>query len=265
MKISVIIPTYKPQEYIWECLYSLKKQTFEKREFEIILILNGCNEPYKTQISDFIKSEMDGFQVKFVQTDVPGVSNARNIGLDCAQGEYITFLDDDDFVSPSFFESLYAKSSFDTLALSNAIAVKNDRVIDDGSYKLTQIYRSECVKGKRPFYLVTKYFSGPCMKLIHRDIIGTRRFNPTFKVGEDCLFMFLISDQIRYIDFVEKDAIYFRRIRGGSAMTSFTYKEKVANFLKIVPVYSKIFFKGFPRYNVIFYVTRLLGAIHSIL
>ena len=54
MKISVIIPTYKPKEYIWECLDSLKSQTFDKKEFEIILILNGCKEPYYSEIDKYI-------------------------------------------------------------------------------------------------------------------------------------------------------------------------------------------------------------------
>ncbi|MCF2604299.1 glycosyltransferase family 2 protein [Parabacteroides distasonis] len=54
MKIFVIIPTYKPQAYLWECLDSMVAQTFPKEEFEVILVLNGCTEPYKSDIERYI-------------------------------------------------------------------------------------------------------------------------------------------------------------------------------------------------------------------
>ena len=50
MKISVIIPTYKPQAYLWKCLDSMVAQTFPKEEFEVILVLNGCSEPWKGKV-----------------------------------------------------------------------------------------------------------------------------------------------------------------------------------------------------------------------
>ena len=49
-KISVIIPTYTPKDYLWECLGSLENQTLSKDEFEVILVLNGEREPYESLI-----------------------------------------------------------------------------------------------------------------------------------------------------------------------------------------------------------------------
>ena len=51
MKISVILPSYKPQEYIWKCLDSLTSQTMDVNEYEIVIVLNGCNEPYYKTVS----------------------------------------------------------------------------------------------------------------------------------------------------------------------------------------------------------------------
>lgn len=101
MKISVIIPTYKPQSYLWECLDSLRNQTFPKSDFEIFLILNGCKDPYQSQIENYLLIH-EICNLRLIQTDQLGVSNARNIGLDCANGDYITFIDDDDYVSPYY-------------------------------------------------------------------------------------------------------------------------------------------------------------------
>lgn len=55
MKISVIIPTYKPKAYLWECLDSLVAQTFAKKDFEVLLVLNGCLEPYRSEIEHILK------------------------------------------------------------------------------------------------------------------------------------------------------------------------------------------------------------------
>src|SRR5690554_1613370 len=94
-KLSVIIPTYKPQNYILECIDSLQKQTLNKIFFEVIIVLNGDKEPYYTEVENYIK-EHDNF--KIIHTATAGVSNARNIGIDTAKGSHVVFIDDDDFI-----------------------------------------------------------------------------------------------------------------------------------------------------------------------
>ena len=105
MKISVIVPTYKPQAYLWECLDSIYNQTFPKTDYELILVLNGCCEPYNTRIKEWFSKHSD-LQVQYFQTDEGGVSNARNIALDNAKGDYVTFIDDDDLISPEYLKEL---------------------------------------------------------------------------------------------------------------------------------------------------------------
>ena len=55
MEISVIIPTYKPDYYIWECLDSVKEQTLNKNSFEVLIILNGEKEPHYNNILNYIR------------------------------------------------------------------------------------------------------------------------------------------------------------------------------------------------------------------
>ena len=92
MKLSVIIPTYKPKDYVWECLESIAHQTLPSDMFEVFIVLNGCNEPYRTQIQSYIDAHMSHLNVHFLQTDQGGVSNARNIAIDRAKGLYTEFL-----------------------------------------------------------------------------------------------------------------------------------------------------------------------------
>ena len=268
MKVSVIIPTYKPQAYIWECLDSIKNQTFPKECFELILVLNGCKEPYYSQIKNYIELNLEGFNVNFIQTYVGGVSNARNIALDVAKGEYVTFIDDDDYISPKYLEELHIAATPDTISLCYPYAFNDGhpevQLLD---YGLNKIYEKYCNEDRN--YLsskVRKFFSGPCMKLIPRSYTKSKRFDIRFKNGEDSIYMFLISDKIRNIRFTSSNAIYYRRYRVNSAITrKRTTSQKFINAIRMICEYIKIYAKNPFAYNFNFFVTRVLGAIKSIL
>lgn len=267
MKISVIVPTYKPQEYIWECLNSIKNQTFAREDFELILVLNGCNEPYYSKIKDFIIQHFNGYNINFIQTDIGGVSNARNIALDIAKGEYVAFIDDDDYISPQYLEELYLQASPSVVSLCYPYAFNDGKPEIQLEYGLTKVYNKF---HERAFNTINskvrKYFSGPCMKLLHRDIIGNRRFDIRFKNGEDSLFMFLISNNIRNVILTDKTAIYYRRVRDCSATTSHRNKnERIANGVRMISEYFRIYIKSPFKYNFTFFITRILGSIKSML
>ncbi|MBO7261336.1 MAG: glycosyltransferase family 2 protein [Alistipes sp.] len=263
MKISVIIPSYKPQAYIWECLDSIKNQTFSKEDFEIILVLNGCKEPYYSQIRNYIEQNLSGYSVNFIQTDQGGVSNARNIALDVARGEYVTFIDDDDYISPKYLEELYQAASPDTVSLCYPYAFNDGDADNQLEFYVTNAYKKCHLKTKhRLSSKVRKYFSGPCMKLIPMSFIQDRRFDVRFKNGEDSLFMFLISDKIDKISFTTEDAVYYRRFRKGSAISLHSDKKQIAKvIIRLIRAYSMTYFKAINRYNFCFYATRILGAV----
>lgn len=265
MHISVIIPTYKPKDYLFECLNSMISQTFPKEDFEVIIILNGCCEPYKTKIEKFIVEKMRGMNIAFIHTDIGGVSNARNLALDNAKGEYVAFIDDDDYVTPKYLELLYNKASEDTVALCYPLSFK-DGTTDFKPYSITGDYECNVSSGKCNYKRARKFFSGPVYKLIHSSIIGERRFDKRFRNGEDSLFMFLISDRIRYVNFTSKEAVYYRRIRENSAVTIKRNKWTVIyNSLKMIGCYTKMYISSPFSYSINFYCTRLLGAIRTMI
>lgn len=266
MKISVIIPTYKPQDYLWECLDSMVIQTFPKGEFEVILVLNGCTEPYKSAIEKYIAEKMNGMSVNFIHTEVGGVSNARNLALDQVKGEFVTFIDDDDFVSPQYLELLYEKADTETISLCYPYAFNDGDADKQISYYLTDVYNELHKKNNlRISSKVRKYFSGPCMKLIPKSFIQDRRFDTRFSNGEDSLFMFLISDRFKYVNYTSKDAIYYRRYRTGSAVTSKRKKmDIIQNGIRLFLATTRIWINSPFKYNFRFYLTRCLGFINGI-
>lgn len=265
MKISVIVPTYKPQSYLWECLDSLAKQTFPKEYFEVILVLNGICDPFKERIEVYLSKYMSSVNVNFIYSSQSGVSNARNVALCVAKGDFVTFIDDDDFVSPEFLSELYEKASLDTISLCCPYAFI-DKDMTPISSPMADQYKKLCTKGKVDYIRARKYFSGCWMKLLPMEYIRDKRFDVSFKNGEDCIFMFQISDKFKYVDFTSDKAIYYRRYRESSAiMLRRTCIDLLKNGLRMMMSYTRIYMSAPFKYNFIFYITRMLGAIKNIL
>lgn len=265
MEISVIIPSYKPQEYIWECLDSIINQTLNKSLFEVIIIINGCNEPYYSEVKAYFNNNRSDIKIRVIQTDQGGVSNARNIGIEMANGKYIAFIDDDDYLSPSYLEEMYhiAKEGF--LPLCNLIAFSDKTKLKEENYIANAFIRNF---GKRITHImqVRSYFSICCCKLIDKNTIGNRRFNTKIRIGEDSLFMFLISDKINKIKLTSKEAIYFRRNRCGSAINSnHTFAKKMKRAIYISTQCIHIYITNPLNYNFLFFASRIFAVMRSLI
>lgn len=263
MYISVIVPTYKPGNYLFECLNSLLEQTICDLDYEVLIVLNGCEEPWLSNIKKYVTDSGSNI-FKLLHTNLPGVSNARNIGLDAAKGDYIMFLDDDDYISATTLVDLKSVIKPHTVAIFKPLAFYEGK--DFFPYSRTYEFENKSKLGLASVNAVRKVFSGPVMKLIPCEIIGNRRYDRRFKVGEDSLYMFLISDRIKGVVFAPDTAIYYRRIRENSATTSSaSYKKTALNSLALIREYTRIYFSHPREYDFIFYLTRILGAIKAIL
>lgn len=102
-EISVIIPIYNVDSYLYRCLASVACQTF--RDFEVIMIDDGSTDSSLLIAQDFAASF---YNFHLVKNKVKGVSGARNMGVKKARGEYIAFVDSDDYVDPSFLKTCTA-------------------------------------------------------------------------------------------------------------------------------------------------------------
>lgn len=259
MKISVIIPTYKPQDYLWACLDSLMKQTLSKEDFEVILVLNGCTEPYKSAIERYIAANMQGMNVVFIHTEMGGVSNARNIGIDAARGEYVSFVDDDDIVSPTFLEELLRISSPDCVGCANSYAFEND--ITKFSSNFIGSAFEKCKQRSFTTFNYRSLLSPPWGKLIHRDIIGDNRFPLDLKKSEDSVFCMRISPNISDMKLASADAIYYQRLRKGSAMRTKQPKwDILKEHLYIEWKYISEWCKHPFKYNAAFVLSRIVAC-----
>lgn len=264
MLVSVIVPTYKPSSYIYECLDSLFRQTLDNNLFEILIVLNGCEEPYLTMINEYVKNKKSKIKVRIIHTDIPSVSNARNLGIIAAEGEYITFIDDDDWVSDNYLQNLIERSKFDCLTAANVVLI--DSVSHEPlPYFLTCAY-AKCSKLSRlTFFNARSFLSSIWCKLIPRSVIEMNRFDTKHKLGQDSLFMFQISRNIKHITLASPDTIYYVRKRQDSAshrIYSYSYRVKVA--LSLSYSYIKIFFNSPSKYSTMLFLTRIAATMRKL-
>lgn len=262
MLLSVIVPTYEPQRaYFEECLYSLFNQTMLSHLYEVIVVLNGdvCTQ-YADMILDVFTRKPAGLDCKLIKTGQVGVSNARNLGIDIARGQYIGFVDDDDIVSADYLEELSKVSSQNIVGVSNLhtfISSIEDNGDNFFACRVIQQRRYPCSLFKNRAILAF-----PVAKLIHRDIIGSRRFDPRFKNGEDALFMTEISDLIGGFRFTKEVATYYVRERIGSASRKHLKRGQLCldTFL-LIKAYISIYLSSPFSYSFLLFVSRIPGVI----
>ena len=133
-KVSVIIPVYKTEDYLRKCLDSVCNQTL--KDIEIICINDcspdGCLEILKEYASKDERIKIIDFK------ENKGAACARNAGIDAAQGEYLGFVDSDDFIDLDFYEKLYIKAKetnaqivkgvFNTIAGKHSFKTSNEKI-----------------------------------------------------------------------------------------------------------------------------------------
>lgn len=138
MKLSIIIPVYNAEKFLPECLDSLASQTMD--DYEVILINDGSKDSSQNIIEDYMLKYPGLFVSKTVENG--GQGRARNIGIDLAKGEYIGFVDSDDWVNSTMFRKLYDKAvetnadivMCDFMQCFDSGEKRCTRAVNDGNY-----------------------------------------------------------------------------------------------------------------------------------
>ena len=208
--ISVIIPVYNVETYLLECIHSVQNNTYTN--LEIICINDGSTDQCGI-ILDSLASEDK--RIKVLYQENQGVSAARNAGLDYATGEYIAFIDSDDCIYPSYFETLL-----------NCMTEKNADIVVCGCRRFNE---NEAINMKahcdirykrlsdREFF--NHYYARHMIwaRLYKKEQLDSTRFANNVSLSEDTLFNLLVVGFIKTPIVYEIDAeLYFYRIRASS-------------------------------------------------
>jgi len=261
MLVSVIVPTLEPSEYLYECLRSIHNQTLEKYSYEVIVVLNGCKDPYYSDIENFFLQN-NYSNCCLLYSERRGVSLARNMGLKTAKGENIVFVDDDDLVSPEFLKNLLHHSGDGIVVVSNFKVFKGrDNNVCSDDY-ISRCYVRNKEKKRKSLFYKRCFMSSVCAKLIPADAVIGRFFNEKISNGEDGLYMYLISDKVSCIELSAEEAIYYRRVRENSlSRGNDSVFVKIKKLFVIMYEYSVIYTKSPLKYSLIIYLARLIASV----
>jgi len=216
--ISVIVPVYNVKDYLDECVRSLLAQSY--RELEIILVDDGSTDGSGEMCDGYAASDS---RVKVIHKENGGLSSARNAGIDVATGEYLSFVDSDDFIHPEFIGTLYQtcvandcktalcgicseETADATLPESVPVRVISSRELLDAFY------------GKHHNTITVAW-----NKLYHRSVLGEVRYPDGF-VYEDEATTYAYLYQAGRIAWVELPLYHYRNRTGSITKRAFSLK-----------------------------------------
>ncbi len=203
--ISIIVPVYKVEEYIRECLDSIINQTYTN--LEIILVDDGSPDDCGKICDEYAAKDS---RIKVIHQQNGGLSAARNAGLDIASGGYIGFVDSDDFIELNMYKELH-KCLIENDADMSICGIKRfgDESKSD-SYGNRKLNKNEYLKE----LLKDNIKSYACNKLYKRYLFDVVRF-PIGELFEDIKTMHLIGEIVSTVSLIDK-CFYNYRIRSGS-------------------------------------------------
>ncbi|MCE3074842.1 glycosyltransferase family 2 protein [Chryseobacterium gwangjuense] len=171
-KVSIIVPVYNVENYLTKCLDSLINQTYQN--IEILVVNDGSKDGSERIINDFSEKFPD--KIKAFHKSNGGLSDARNVGIDNATGEYIGFVDSDDSVSETMFEEMFCLAEKHEAEM---VICNIQKVDEKGNViqKLTQIPNMpEKIDLETHFSVFSDISYFACNKLFKKDLFATKRF-----------------------------------------------------------------------------------------
>ncbi|WP_195932063.1 glycosyltransferase [Turicibacter sanguinis] len=233
--VSIIIPVYNVEKYLQECLESAINQTY--KNIEIIAINDGSTDSSLAILEEYASKYGN---LKIVNQENKGMSGARNAGLKVANGEYIYFLDSDDFIDLNMIEEcvvLAEKNNLDIINFDAHVFYDGDFKSDfNPKYNRSKFLNQGIYLGQ-DFYRYSRnnnaYRAAVWLSFYRTDFL--RNFNLNFYEGithEDELFStqaFILASKVMY----ESKAYFHRRIREGSIMTQAKSLKNIEGYMTV--------------------------------
>ncbi|PFH85600.1 glycosyltransferase [Bacillus sp. AFS088145] len=194
-KISIIVPVYKVEPYLHKCVDSILAQTLT--EFELILVDDGSPDQCGVICDEYAKKDE---RIKVIHKINGGQASARNAALNIAKGDYIGFVDSDDWIEPDMYELLYNMCIENDCEIANCTSIVhyNDKTIINGSQPLTIHNKSQAMEA---LFEGELYDEVVWSKLIKRELLENLRF-PEGIMYEDTAFTYKVineSEKVCYI------------------------------------------------------------------
>lgn len=210
-RVSIIVPVYNCEAYLQRCVSSILGQT--EKKLQLILVDDGSTDGSGAICDSFAQADS---RVTVIHQKNTGVSAARNAGLDAAVGEYIGFVDADDYIAEDTYEKALSVSDCCDIVMWDVVTIwDNDRTEPDSIPLLAE----SCVVEKRDWSprLLAQMAGSACRCLYRKELLEGECFPVGIKLSEDRLFNLQVmgkAEKLRYL----KQGLYFRYVRADSAV-----------------------------------------------
>lgn len=235
--ISVIVPIYRVESYLKECIDSIIHQTYSM--LEIILVDDGSDDACPHICDDYRKQDS---RIQVIHKENGGLSDARNAGLESATGDYICFIDSDDVVHPNFIQTLYENltSTNSDMAICHYEKVYEiPQVMEISSQYAIKIYTQreilDALYGRDSLSIIVAW-----NKLYRKSIWDNLRY-PKGKIHEDEFVIHHILDKVKQV-VINDGAYYYYRQREGSITNH--YNEKRLHVLEAMEERIQFYWKA---------------------
>lgn len=211
-KLSIIIPVYNAEKYILRCLQSIEKQPFSVigGGIEVLLVNDGSTDGSQDICEEYAKSHP---QVRVFNKPNGGVSSARNMGLDNAQGDYVTFVDADDWLEENVLTETLLDGDYDLVKIPRSSGSRHRTYSED-------VFITDRKAARR---FMTENYNHECVaKFYRRSAINGLRFREGLRVGEDVVFVTDVFERIGSLHVVSgtKGYYYFHHEESAMAQLS---------------------------------------------
>lgn len=217
VKMSIVIPVYNAERFITQCIESLLNQTLKECEF--IFVNDGSTDRSKNMIESFINQDS---RIILLNQKNKGVSKARNVGLKKASGEYIGFVDADDFVKNDMFEVMYntAKNYEADIVFSNLVGdFEGKRFhLSFPFLKNTTLDQKYIRRELIPYLIKSDNFNSVCTKIYKNKLIkqGNMEFLEKVGLGEDGIFNIHFLSNVYKAFYLDYSGYHYREVSGSA-------------------------------------------------
>lgn len=260
--ISIVVPVYNAEKYLEQCLNSIQNQTY--KNFEVILVNDGSIDHSESICMDFVKVDT---RFKYFTKENGGASSARNFGLDHVLGEFITFIDADDWVDENHLEVLInnIKENNSDMAVSSIKKFDNVSNFEFRVYSKQEKYLLNYNKLNREEFLVilpklihaSNSYKIAVSKLFKKELVTDVRFDESIIYGEDLDFFFKLYNKVNSISYVD-EITYIYRLHDESSSSKFGQLHMEQELAIYKKMYERIEELGLPTIHYVNTLRNLL-------
>lgn len=235
MTISVVVPVYKVEAYLSRCVESILGQSFS--DFELILVDDGSPDRCGAYCDAYERKDP---RVRVIHQENGGLSAARNSGIDIAQGQWITFIDSDDWIHPDYLRLLYdgVSSHGVKIAVGRYAQVGDDTAVDDSA-----INAKALLVGPEDLWVSSRTNATVAWaKLYHRSLFHELRY-PVGKYHEDEYVTYKLLFSCQQVALV--DAPIYRYYYNNASISRLNYLKRLPDIQEAFASH-EAFFKGSP-------------------